>query len=459
MKKILLAVLFLAGICSARKLQAQKIYTVAGNGTAGFSGDGGIATGAELNLPYGVATDALGNIYIADTYNSVIREVDIHDSISIVAGTGTAGFSGDGGQAIAAELNHPTWLYVDISGNKYITDYDNNRIRKVNTQGIISTVAGNGSPYSGDGGQATAAGVSLPGDVVLDKSGNLYIAEYYDNRIRMVNTSGIINTIVGTGAAGYSGDGGQATAAEINAASGIWVDTLSNLYIADWSNNRIRMVNTSGIINTVAGNGTTGYSGDGGQATAAELNEVSGVLLDASGNMYIVDIGNNRVRKVNSSGIITTIAGTGTAGYSGDGGQATAAEVNSPHTIAMDFYGNLFITDLNNNRVREITTGSPLAVNELLNDDYSIRIFPNPSNGKFTIQLSEVGSQSSVEIYNMLGEKIASSNSSKGGEIYSLPLGGKGWALDISSEPAGIYLYRVISENGKCIGSGKLIIQ
>ncbi|HXB12338.1 MAG TPA: hypothetical protein VNZ45_10150, partial [Bacteroidia bacterium] len=276
MKKVLiLSILAL----SASLLQAQNVYTVAGNGTAGFSGDGGLATAAELNIPYYVATDAAGNLYIADTYNNLIRKVDTRDSISTIAGNGTPGFSGDGGQATAAELNHATYIAIDKLGNIYIADYDNNRIRMINTSGIINTIAGTGGGYSGDGGQATAAGMTLPGGVAVDKSGNVYIGEYYDNRIRMINTSGIINTIAGTGTPGFTGDGGLATAAEIHGASGVWVDASENLYITDMDNNRIRIVNTSGIISTIAGNGTAGYSGDGGQATAAEINSPGNVAI------------------------------------------------------------------------------------------------------------------------------------------------------------------------------------
>jgi sugar lactone lactonase YvrE len=446
MKKVLiLSILAL----SASLLQAQNVYTVAGNGTAGFSGDGGLATAAELNIPYYVATDAAGNLYIADTYNNLIRKVDTRDSISTIAGNGTPGFSGDGGQATAAELNHATYIAIDKLGNIYIADYDNNRIRMINTSGIINTIAGTGGGYSGDGGQATAAGMTLPGGVAVDKSGNVYIGEYYDNRIRMINTSGIINTIAGTGTPGFTGDGGLATAAEIHGASGVWVDASENLYITDMDNNRIRIVNTSGIISTIAGNGTAGYSGDGGQATAAEINSPGNVAIDASGNIYIADFGNNTVRKINTSGIISTFAGNGVMGYSGDGGNATAAEFNDPHMVAIDITsGNLFITDLGNNRIREVTTGSPLALNKLNIDNEKINVYPNPNNGIFNIQLSAINNKSSIFVYNILGLLV-----------YQSLLNSTNTQIDLSNNANGIYLFRVLTETGNLLREGKLLIQ
>ena len=346
---------FLILALSTSLIWAQKVYTIAGNGTAGYNGDGILATAAEIDLPYTVAADAAGNVYFTDFGNNRVRKVDTHDSISTFAGNGTAGFSGDGGAATAAELNHPVGIAIDNAGNVYIADYDNDRIRKVSASGIITTIAGNGSPYSGDGGPATAAGVSLPGGVAVDNLGNVYIPEYYDNRVREINTAGIINTIIGNGNAGYSGDGGPATAAEINGSSGVWIDASGNIYVGDFYNNVIRKVNTSGIISTVVGTGTGGYTGDGGNATAAELNHPSNMIFDAAGNMYISDIGNNVIRKVNTSGIISTCAGNGTAGFSGDGGPATAAKFDDPHYIAMDGVGNIFVADRLNYRIRKVT--------------------------------------------------------------------------------------------------------
>ncbi len=238
---------------------AQIITTVAGNGIGSYSGDGGQATAANLNTPSGVAFDAAGNLYIADVNNNRIRKVTTAGAISTVAGNGTGGYSGDGGQATNAELNNPRGVACDATGNLYIADFENNRIRKVTTVGVISTVAGNGTGgYSGDGGQATVAELNQPIGVTLDTAGNLYIADTYNNRIRIVTTAGVISTVAGNGTGGYSGDGGQATATELYTPAGITFDAAGNLYIGDVENNRIRKVTTVGVISTVTGNGIPG---------------------------------------------------------------------------------------------------------------------------------------------------------------------------------------------------------
>ncbi|MHB8260172.1 MAG: NHL domain-containing protein [Bacteroidia bacterium] len=366
MKKIKMTVLsFLAiGTLSVFNAKGQIIYTVAGNGTSGYTGNGGLAQSAELHGPEGVTIDASGNLYIADNGNNVVRKVTKTGVISTYAGNGTAGFSGDGGQATAAELSGPAGVAIDANGNLYISDQDNQRIRKVTSTGVISTVAGNGTiGYYGNGVQATSAELNGPSNIAVDASGNLYIADTGNHGIRKVTVStGIINTIAGIlSVYGFSGDGGQATAAELHNPTGVFVDGSGNVYIADEMNQRIRKVNSAGIINTIAGTGTAGYSGDGGQATAAELYDPYDVELDASGNIYIADEQNFRIRKINTSGVISTYAGTGTAGFTGDGGLATAAEINVAYGlgIAIDGSGNLFIPDYADNRVREVSAKCP----------------------------------------------------------------------------------------------------
>src|ERR1700752_2823905 len=282
--------------------------------------------------------------------------------ITTVAGNGTTGiypcslcYGGDGGSATAAEIYDPSGVAFDAAGNLYIADAGNNRIRKVTTAGIISTFAGTGAPvFSGDGGPATAAKLWQPMGVSIDAIGNMYIADNANFVIRKVTTAGIISTIAGDTTQGYSGDGGPATAAQLSDASGIALDGAGNLYIADNANNRIRKVNTSGIITTIAGNGTLGYSGDAGPATAAELSAPTFITTDNAGNVYFTDGNNNRLRMINTAGIINTIAGNGLMGYGGDGGPATAAKLNPPQGITIEAADNLYIADWSNNRVRKV---------------------------------------------------------------------------------------------------------
>ena len=323
------------------------------------------AYGAAINAglkssPKVLAFDSAGNLFIADNNNRV-RKVDTSGIITTVAGNGVyssgggGAFSGDGGAATNASLYRPNNVAFDAAGNWYIADIFNQRIRRVDTNGIITTVAGNGTQnYSGDGGAATNASMHYPASVALDVVGNLYIADLYNYRIRKVNTNNIITTFAGNGNPSFFGDGGKATNASIYNPQGVAFDAAGNLYIADTYNNRIRKVGTNGIITTVSGKGSGKFAGDGGAATNAYLNEPWGVVLDSVGNMYIADYGNNRIRKVDTNGIITTVAGNGSATYAGDGGAATNASLNNPACVALDNMGNLFIADWQNNRVREV---------------------------------------------------------------------------------------------------------
>jgi uncharacterized protein (TIGR03437 family) len=334
------------------KLSGGSITTVAGNGNGGFSGDGGPATSASLHSPYQVAVDSAGNLYIADGTNHRVRKVS-GGTITTVAGNGADGFSGDGGPATSASINHPSGVAVDSAGNLYIADEYNNRIRKV-SGGTITTVGGSGSyRFSGDGGLASSASLNSPRSVAVDSGGTLYIAESEGHRIRKVS-GGMITTVAGNGNAGFSGDGGPATSASLYQPWGVAVDSGGNLYVADSDNNRIRKV-SGGTITTVAGNGNQGFSGDGGPATSASLSGPSGVAVDSAGNLYIVD--GYRIRKV-SGGTITTVAGNGNQGFSGDGGPATSASINAPSGVAVDSAGNLYIADEYNNRIRKVSGGT-----------------------------------------------------------------------------------------------------
>jgi sugar lactone lactonase YvrE len=332
------------------------ITTVAGVGAGGFSGDGGPATSASLFFPEGVAVDALGNLFIADTSNNRVRRVDAATGIiTTVAGDGASGFSGDGGPATSASLNSPRGVAVDASGNLFIADFSNDRVRRVDAvTGTITTVAGG---VFGDGGPATGASLNRPFEVAADGSGNLLIADFSNNRVRRVDAAtGIITTVAGDGAFGFSGDGGPATSASLGFPSGVAVDSSGNLFIADFSNRRIRRVDAAtGIITTVAGDGGSRFSGDGGPATSASFSSPRGVAVDASGNLFIAVRGNSRVRRVDAAtGIITTVAGDGSLGFSGDGGPATSASLSSPSGVAVDASGNLFIADFSNSRIRRV---------------------------------------------------------------------------------------------------------
>ena len=341
-------------LCAAASAQTGAITTVAGNLKVIATGDGGQATSAGMSTS-GIAVDSSGNFYIADGYNNRVRKVSSTGTVTTVAGNGTRGFSGDGQAATAAELNFPVAVAVDASGNLFIADLYNNRIRKVSAGGTITTVAGNGAvnsqsgqgTYSGDNGPAISAGLNLPYGVAVDGSGNLFIADLYNNRVRKVNTAGTITTVAGNGQQGFSGDGAQATAASLAQPYGIAVDPSGNLFIADYGNDRVRKVSSTGVITTIAGNGNPAFSGDGGQAAAAQLNYPKGLAADASGNLCIADFSSSRIRKIATTGIITTIAGNGNFGFSGDGGPATAAELEFPLGVAVDASGNLFIADTN----------------------------------------------------------------------------------------------------------------
>ncbi len=339
-----------------RKVAASGIITtVAGTGSYGFSGDGGAATAANLANPAGVALDASGNLYIADSQNHRIRKVTTSGIISTVAGTGTAGYNGDGVAATTANLNNPVGVTVDGSGNLYIADALNHRVRKVSTTGIITTIAGTGTAgFSGDGAAATTANLNTPAGVAVGGTGNLYVSDQKNQRIRMISTNGIITTAAGNGAPGYSGDGVAASTTSLNDPAGLTVDGSGNLYIADQSNHRVRKVSTGGIISTVAGNGIGIYNGDGEMATTSSLYSPSGVMVDGTGSVYIADALNQRIRRVSASGIISTVAGNGTVNYGGDGESATTASLYNPVGVAFDGVGNFYIADQQNHRIRKV---------------------------------------------------------------------------------------------------------
>lgn len=328
----------------------------AGNGSAGFAGDGAAATDAQLNSPFGIALDSSGNLYIADQVNNRIRRRGADGSMSTVAGDGTAAYAGDGSSAAKAQLSTPCGVFVDSSGAIYVADTSNSMVRKFTNGGNISLVAGKQDQaglFTGDGAAATSAGLSQPRAVLVDK-GVLYIADSGNDRIRVVSTSGTIATFAGNGAKGYAGDGLAATDAALYNPQGLAIDAAGNLYIADTNNHAVRKVGKDGIISTVAGTGTRGYSGDGGLATKALLNFPTGVAVDPAGNLFIVDSSNSRIRVVTPSGSIWTVAGTGNAGDAADGVLAADGALRLPLAIAADASGSVYIADTQNHRIRRL---------------------------------------------------------------------------------------------------------
>ena len=342
------------------------ISTLAGSGAPGYSGDGGAATSALLRHPEGVAVAPNGDVYFADTDNDVVRKVAFATGvITTVAGNGLPGSTGDGGPATSARLKAPEDVFVAASGDLYIADTGNHEIRKVATAtGVITTVVGNGSPGStGDLGLATAARLNSPRGITVASNGDFYIGDRSNNKIRKVTAlTGIITTYAGTGTAGYSGDGALATLARLNRPQGIHLASNGDLYIADALNSAIRKVAAvTGIITTYAGTGTAGFSGDGGAATSAQLNAPEAMHLNSVGDLYVADTVNNRIRRVSSGGTITTVAGTGTAGSAGDGGSATAAQLDTPRGIAIGSNGAYYIGDRNNNKIRKVVNFAVVA--------------------------------------------------------------------------------------------------
>ena len=347
------------------------ISTYAGGGTSAAVSFTGPARSAKLGGVSGLALDAAGNLFMADAGADIVRKVAADGTISTIAGTGAFGYSGDGGPAINAQFGITTAIALDGANNLYATDYPNQAIRKITPDGTITTVAGgNGQGYTGDTGQAKAAQLRFPEGIAVDGAGNLYIADTGNNLVRKVGLDGVITTVAGAynnGNAGYSGDGGAATKASMNSPYGIAVDGAGNLFIADLWNRRIRKVDSNGIITTVAGNGTYGFSGDGGPATSAQLANPNNVAVDAVGNLYISDYLNSVVRRVDASGVITTVVGIGpcpypwNACYTGDGGPATSAAIYDPSAVVVDSGGNLYIAD-NNAVVRKVDVSDPPAL-------------------------------------------------------------------------------------------------
>jgi len=389
---------------------AQTITTFAGTGAGTISGDGYPATSAGIPNPVCGSFDAAGNYYFAEDHSHPrVRKINLSGTITTVAGSGTVGFSGDDSLATIAKFSYPI-AKVDSAGNIYIADYLNHRVRKVDVgTGIIHTIAGNGTATStGDGGAATAATL-IPYDLCPDKYGNLYIFD--SGKVRKINTLGNISTVAGNGIPGFSGDFGPATLAQITASVGICFDAIGNLYIGCDAGTRIRKIDIStGIIYTIAGTGIYLYNGDGIHADSAQF-KCYGIAFDTIGNLYIADIANQRIRKIDTSGIIHTVAGNGIMGYSGDNGIADSAKIHDPEGLALDACGNLYITDDGNNRIRKVTfnpaCGPALDVDEE-SSVASIFIYPNPTND--ILHIDNVKTNYSYTIVSIVGATMQQGN-------------------------------------------------
>jgi len=420
------------------KLVAQTIATFAGNGMQGYGGDSQQAINASIGFPGGITFSKTGDCFFTEN-NNTIRKVSATGIISTIAGNGTQGFGGDGNVATAAQLHGPSHIAVDNSGDIFFTDFYNNRIRKIDaTTGVITTIAGNTTGgFGGDSGLAILATLYSPNGIVFDDIGNLYFSDYGNHRIRRIDIAGTIATIAGNGGLVDSGDGGLAIYASILAPQGIAVVN-HKLYIAD--SKRIRMVDlNTGIITSIAGDGTFGYSGDGGPADSAKFLLASDVAIYGSSYLYITDQSNNRVRVVDlNTNVINTAVGNGVAGYNGDGGLADTSELNSPRGIALDSCGNLYIVDNGNHRIRKVTFNpacSPESVNEL-NNTSSISIYPNPAKEQLTITGNK--DVKYITILNTLGQVLVEQNSYNSDKA----------VINVSNLGSGVYFIKVSDKNG-----------
>ena len=329
----------------------------AGSGESGFSGDGGPAIKANFKTPAGLAFDPEGNLYIADRENHRIRKIDTSGNISTFAGIGEAGFSGDDGPAVKARLSLPSGVAIDKKGNLYISDRSNDRIRVVDKKGVIRTYAGSGvAGFQGDAGPALKAQLDKPFGIALDEAENLYIADRNNNRVRKVSPEGIITTVAGDGGFFFMGDNGPAYQASVAAPTGVAVDKKGNLYIADRNNNRIRLVDKLGMIRTVAGTGQQGYNGESETARETNLYLPFGLTVDSNDNLLVIDRSHYRIRRIDpKSGKVETVAGNGLKLFAGDGGPATGATLSFPHGMFMDKSDNLIFSDKGHYRIRKIT--------------------------------------------------------------------------------------------------------
>jgi len=415
--------------------------------TGSFGGDGGPATNALLFDPVGIILDSTGNIYFTDSYNMRIRKIDTYGIISTIGGNGTYGFAGEDTPATDAAFSGGIAYLGYNKGKLYIPDYNYSYIRIINAGDTVKTIAGNGiCGNTGNGGFAATAEVCSPVGVTFDKTGNLYLCDE-SGSIRKIDTAGIIKWLGGKGVNiyGYSGDLGPADSAIFNAPLDLAVDGKGNMYITDGVNNKIRKIDTSGIITTYAGADTLhGYSGDNGPATAAHLFIPEGITIDDIGNIFFSDCDNFVVRKIDTAGIISTVVGNGTEGYSGDDGPATAAQLDKPAGLAFDKEGNLYIADWLNNRIRKVTNvGTMLGVPRLSpkGGPMDCKVYPNPANTLINFQFS-TAVDATIKITNIEGQILQTV------QVNSATMA----TLNVASYPPGMYVYQVVTKAETQVG-------
>jgi len=368
------------------------VSTLAGSGTAGFAD--GTGTAAQFNSPYGVAVDATGNVYVADRINHSIRKITASGLVTILAGSGIAGFAD--GTGTAAQFNKPSDVAIDTAGNVYVADTYNQRIRKITASGAVTTLAGSGIAGFTDG-TGTVALFNYPAGVAVDATGNVYVADESNNLIRKITASGDVMTLAGSGIGGFLN--GIGTSSKFYHPKGIAVDGAGNVYVGDFTNNRIRKITPAGVVTSLAGYSATGFAD--GTGTAALFWGPAGVAVDTAGNVYVADVINNSIRKITASGIVTTLAGTtGTAGFAD--GTSTAAQFNYPFDVAVDGAGNVYVADSNNNRIRKITGNTTLSIED--NIIKGFELYPNPVKNVFNITTQEQIKE--VDVYNLLGQLL-----------------------------------------------------
>jgi hypothetical protein len=452
MKKSYILFVLAIAWCGIMYAQSGIINTIAGNGVPGYGGDNGAATAAQIDTANNVAVDDSMNIYIADSYNNRIRKVyAATGKIVTICGTGAAGYT-DSGQAIYAGIWYPMGIKVDTAHNVYFGDANNDVVRKITgATNIITTIAGNGNTgYTGDDSLAINATFSWIAGIALDDTGNVYIADQVNNVIRKIRVStGIITTVAGngynygTGKGGYSGDGGPATAAELNNPTGVAIDGLGNMYIADYQNNVVRKVSSNGIMSTYCGNGSAGYNGDDLPKDVIALDSLTGICTDNANNVYIADANNSRVCMVNAmDSICYLVAGDDTNAftYYGDGGLGIFAGLNYPSDVAVDPKGNVYIADVDNFRIRYVTSYA-LALKPIVHPG-QVTLFPNPASNEITLMFpvqSAISGNTALSIMDMTGREILKSS--------TMVKPGTQFSINVSSFSSGIYFVRLQGRN------------